>query len=266
MRMIKLLLLGLSLSLGLGLSACHQQPTSPNTLTIGTIAGPETDLVRTAQTVAKNQYDLDIRVVEFSDYNLPNEALQDGSLDANIYQHQPYLESAQKAHGYTLEPMTKTFLFPTGLYSKKIQKIQDLPDNATIAIPNDPSNEARALILLAKANLITLKQNNTPSVQDIQTNPKKLKFKTLDAAQLPRILPDVDAAVINTTFAIPAGLNPMHDALIREDKTSPYANLIVIKINTPKRAQLDLFVKAMHSDDVKNKAATLFGDAAIAAW
>ncbi|MDX2346412.1 MAG: MetQ/NlpA family ABC transporter substrate-binding protein [Legionella sp.] len=262
MRLIKLLLLPLFLSL----LACQQQPTSPNTLTVGTIAGPEADLLQTAKTVAHDQYGLDIRVIEFSDYNLPNEALQDGSLDANVYQHLPYLESAQKAHGYTLEPIARTFLFPTGLYSKKIKHLQDLRDHATIAIPNDPSNEARALILLAKANLITLKQTHTPSVQDITANPKKLKFKTLDAAQLPRVLPDVDAAVINTTFAIPAGLNPMRDAIIREDKTSPYANLIVIKINTPKREQLDLFIKAMQSDAVKNKAQLLFGDAAVALW
>jgi len=250
------------------LLACHQQPTSPNTLTIGTIAGPETDLVKAAQSVAHDQYGLDIRVVEFSDYNLPNEALQDGSLDANVYQHLPYLESAQKAHGYTLEPIGRTFLFPTGLYAKKIKKIQDLPLRAQIAIPNDPSNEARALRLLADAKLITLKPDtdNTPSVQDIVSNPKKLRFKTLDAAQLPRILPDVDAAIINTTFAIPAGLNPAQDALILESKTSPYANLIVIEINTPKREQLELFVKAMHSDEVKNQAKHLFGDAAIASW
>ena len=105
----------------LSLFACQQQPTSPNTLTIGTIAGPETDLVRAAQSVAHDQYGLDVRVIEFSDYNLPNEALQDGSLDANVYQHLPYLESAQKAHGYTLEPIGRTFLFPTGLYSNKIK-------------------------------------------------------------------------------------------------------------------------------------------------
>ncbi len=245
-----------------------QNHDSPDTLTIGTIAGPETDLVKVAKTVAEDQYGLNIRIVEFSDYNLPNEALQDGSLDANVYQHLPYLESAQKAHGYTLEPIGRTFLFPAGLYSKKVKDIKELPERAQIAIPNDPSNEARALRLLQQANLITLKksENKTPSVQDIEQNPKHLRFKTLDAAQLPRILPDVDAAVINTTFAVPAGLNPMHDALVVEDKNSPYANLIVIEINTPKREKLELFVKAMHSDEVKNKAMSLFGDSAVASW
>ena len=248
------------------LTACQPQSKTADTLTIGTIAGPETDLVKTAQAIAKAQYQLNIRVIEFSDYNLPNEALQDGSLDANVYQHLPYLQAAQKAHGYTLEPIARTFLFPAGLYAYKIKHLNDLPEHAKIAIPNDPSNEARALRLLEKAHLITLKQTDTPDLQDILTNPKSIQLKTLDAAQLPRILPDVDAAVINTTFAIPAGLNPMRDALLIEDKTSPYANLIVIKINQPKREQLNLFVKAMQSDEVKNKAQALFGDAAIASW
>jgi D-methionine transport system substrate-binding protein len=259
MRFIRLLPLLLSLV------AC-QQASPPNTLTIGTIAGPETDLVRAAQAVAQDQYGLTIRVVEFSDYNLPNAALQDGSLDANVYQHLPYLESAKKAHGYTLEPIGRTFLFPAGLYSNKFKSITALPNRAQIAIPNDPSNEARALRLLSNANLITLNNSTTPNVQDIIANPKKLRFKSLDAAQLPRILPDVDAAVINTTFAIPAGLSPTRDALIMEEKTSPYANLVVIQSNSPKRDKLELFVKALHSKEVKAKAHDLFGDAAVASW
>ncbi len=255
------------LSLLVSLTGCQPQVTPPNTLTIGTIAGPETDLVKAAQATAKADYDLEIKVVEFSDYNLPNEALQDGSLDANVYQHLPYLQSAQKAHGYTLEPIGRTFLFPAGLYSNKIKNLDALPERAQIAIPNDPSNEARALTLLAEAKLITLRKNtDVPNTKDIIKNPKQLRFKTLDAAQLPRILPDVDAAVINTTFAIPAGLNPMKDALLTEPKTSPYANLIVIRMDTPKRDKLELFVKAMHSDAVKEKAQALFGNAAIAAW
>ena len=247
------------------LIACQQQ-TSPNTLTIGTIAGPESDLVRAAKTVAREQYDLNIGVVEFSDYNLPNAALEDGSIDANVYQHLPYLEASVKAHHYLLEPIGRTFLFPAGLYSKKFKSLQAIPNKARIAIPNDPSNEARALRLLAEAKLITLNESPTPSVQDIISNPKNIRIKSLDAAQLPRILPDVDAAVINTTFAIPAGLKPSRDALISESKDSPYANLIVIQSNTKKRAQLEHLVEALHSDAVKAKAQQLFGHAAIIAW
>lgn len=248
----------------LALVACNK-PT-PNTLVVGTISGPETELVEVAQKVALERYGLNVKIVEFNDYNLPNEALQDGSLDANIYQHLPYLEAASKAHGYHLEAIGKTFVYPTGLYSKKYQTLKQLPQNAIIALPNDPSNEARALLLLKKAGLITVKKNQLASVRDIDANPHGFRFKELDAAQLPRVLEDVDGAIINTTFALPAGLSPSRDALLVENKHSPYANLIVIRQGSDKKAQLALFVKAMNSQEVKNKAKTLFGDAAIPAW
>lgn len=135
--------------------ACHKP--SPNTLNIGTIAGPETELVEVAKDVALKDYGLDVKIVEFNDYNLPNEALDDGSLDANVYQHLPYLQAAMKAHGYNLEVIGKTFIYPTGIYSHKIKSLKQLKNKAIIAIPNDPSNEARALLLLQKAGLITLK-------------------------------------------------------------------------------------------------------------
>lgn len=246
------------------LTACGKP--SPNTLVVGTISGPESELVETAQKVAKDRYGLTVKIIEFSDYNLPNEALQDGSLDANVYQHLPYLEAASKAHGYDLEVIGKTFVYPTGLYSKRFKSLASLPKQAVIAIPNDPSNEARALLLLQKAGLITLKDTRNASLQDIATNPKQFRFKELDAAQLPRVLTDVDAAVINTTFAIPAGLSPTKDTLFRESKDSPYANLIVIRRNSPKKPQLELLVKALNSPEVKEKAHELFGDAAIPAW
>ena len=250
--------------LALALVACGKP--SPNTLTVGTIAGPETELIETAQQVAKNKYNLDIKIIAFNDYNLPNEALQDGSLDVNVYQHLPYLQAAMKAHHYNLEVIGRTFVYPVGIYSKKISSLKDLPDNALIALPNDPSNEIRALQLLEKANLITLKNTTNNGLQDIATNPHQFKFQEMDAAQLPRVLPDVDAAVINTTFALPAGLTPSRDALFTEDKTSPYANIIVIRSDSSKKPQLELFVKALNSEEVKQKAQTLFGDAAIAAW
>lgn len=258
MRIFSVLILLISLV------ACNKP--SPNTLTIGTIAGPETDIVEVAKEVAQKQYGLNIKIVEFNDYNLPNEALEDGSLDANVYQHLPYLQAAMKAHGYDLEAIGKTFVYPTGIYSTKIKSLAQLPEHATIAIPNDPSNEARALLLLQKAGLIDLKDENSVSIADISNNPKHLVIKELDAAQLPRILADVDAAVINTTFAIPAGLSPTRNAIFVEGKDSPYANLIVIRRNSSKKPQLEKFVKAMNSPEVKNKANKLFGDSAIPAW
>ncbi len=247
------------------LIACSKP--NPNTLVIGTVAGPETRLVETARKIAQDNYGLTIKIVEFNDYNLPNEALADGSLDANVYQHQPYLDAAIKAHGYPLEAIGKTFVYPTGIYSQKHDGLKQLPKGALVAIPNDPSNEARALRLLEKAGLISLKAGSElTSTKDIENNPQGLIFKELDAAQLPRILPDVDAAVINTNYALPAGLIPKRDALFLEASDSPYANVIVIQKNTVKKQQLADFVKAMHSDAVKEEAQKIFGDAAIPAW
>lgn len=249
----------------LSLVACSNKP-SPNTLVIGTIAGPETELIETAKQVAERDYGLTVKIVEFNDYNLPNEALQDGSLDANVYQHLPYLKAAILAHGYNLQAIGRTFVYPMGIYSKKYKTLSELPENGVIAVPNDPSNEVRAFLLLEKARLITLKNTTNSGIQDIESNPKKFKFKEMDAAQLPRVLPDVAAAVINTTFALPAGLSPSRNALFTESKDSPYANIIVIRRDTLKRPQLELFVKALNSDEVKEKAQELFGDAAIPAW
>ncbi|MBA2649078.1 MAG: MetQ/NlpA family ABC transporter substrate-binding protein [Legionella sp.] len=246
------------------LSACNKPSSNPNTLVIGTISGPESELVETAKQVAEGK-GLHIKIVEFNDYNLPNQALQDGSLDANVYQHLPYLKAALKAHGYTLEAIGRTFVYPMGVYSQKIKSLSQLANNALIALPDDPSNETRALLLLQKAGLIKVKNNPLGGLQDIKSNPKQLRFKEINAAQLPRVLQDVDAAVINTTFALPAGLNPT-GALFMEGKDSPYANVIVVRSDSLKNPQLKLFVQAINSNEVKAKAKQLFGDAALAAW
>ena len=248
----------------LSITACNKP--SPNTLTIGTIAGPETELIETARQIVEDQYGLTIKIVEFNDYNLPNEALQDGSLDANVYQHLPYLKAAIQAHGYNLQAIGRTFVYPMGIYSKKVTSLNQLSNQAIVAVPNDPSNELRALLLLQQAGLITLKKAPTANLQDIKSNPKNLEFKEMDAAQLPRVLQDVDVAVINTSFALPAGLSPSHNALFIEDKHSPYANIIVIRRDTLKRSQLELLVKILNSADIKKRAQLLFGDAAIPAW
>lgn len=244
---------------------CNHKP-SPNTIVVGTISGPETELVDVAQKVAKSRYGLNIKIVEFSDYNLPNEALQDGTLDANVYQHLPYLNEAIKAHKYNIKAIGKTFVYPAAIYSEKHNSLKEIPVNGIIAIPNDPSNESRALLLLAKARLINFKNKSEPSLNSISSNPKKLRFRELDAAQLPRVLADVDAAVINTNYAIPSGLRPSVDAIFVEDKNSPYANLIVVRKNNNKEENLKLFVKALNSPEVLAKAKEIFGDGAIPAW
>ena len=246
------------------LLAC--QPSQKYDLVIGTISGPETDLVKVAQKVAKEQYGMNVKVLEFTDYHFPNEALADGTLDMNIYQHLPFLKASIKAKSYPIEAIGKTFIYPMGMYSKKYTSIAELPKNAAIAIPNDPSNETRALLLLEQAGLITLSKKDIMTPHNIVSNPKNLQIKELDSAQLPRILPDVAAAVINTTFAIPAGLVPGKDSIYLESKNSPYANLIVVKINHQKKQEIQHFIDAMHSQPVIDKANELFGAGAIAAW
>ncbi len=257
-------ILGL-ITLCLSLIACGK-PSDPNTLKVGAIAGPEAELVQLAGEVAHQSFGLTVKVVEFNDYNLPNAALEDGSLDANVYQHMPYLQGAIKAHDYHLEPIGKTFIYPMAVYSNRFKTIAALPERAIVAIPNDPSNESRALLLLAKADLIELKPTQQANIHDIVKNPKHLQLKELDAAQLPRVLNDVDAAVINTTYAMPAGLTHSHDAIFIEDKDSPYVNLIVVKKNNPKMKQLKQLIHAFHSQQVQDKAKELFGESAVAAW
>lgn len=249
------------------LTACDNKNNQKNTLKVGTIAGPETSLVIAAKEVAEKN-GVNIQVIEFSDYNIPNTALNDGSIDANIFQHDPFLQSAIKAHGYTLVAIGKTFIYPMGIYSKKIKSLSELPDKAIVTIPNDPSNEARALLLLQKANLIKLKNENdiNATPQDILENPKQLQIKELDAAQLPRTLADVDIAVINTTFAIPADLLPKRDAIFIEDQSSPYANLIVVREKDQNKPELKKLTEALHSQAVMDKAKELFSDQAIPAW
>ncbi|MDP3560083.1 MAG: MetQ/NlpA family ABC transporter substrate-binding protein [Legionellaceae bacterium] len=245
------------------LLACH---SDNNTLTVGTIDGPETELVESAKTVLEKAHHIKLKIVPFYDYNIPNQALAEGDLDINVFQHLPYLQASIEAHGYPLEVVGKTFIYPTGIYSQKIHTLDALPENARIAIPNDPSNEARALILLESSGLITLSSHKQITPKDISENPHHLDIIEIDAAQLPRILPDVDAAVINTTFAIPAGLIPTKDAIFLEGKDSPYANLIVAKQDSPKQVEIQYFVEAMHSPEVLERAKILFGPSAIPAW
>jgi D-methionine transport system substrate-binding protein len=239
-----------------------------NVIRIGTIAGPETELLEAAKSVAKDKYNLDVKIVEFTDYVIPNQALADKSIDANAFQHLPYLEGSIAAKGYKLVPIGKTFIYPMGIYSKKITHLADLKNEATVAIPNDPSNEARALLLLQKAGLITLKPGATlkATIHDIIANPKHLNIKELDAAQLPRILNDVDIAAVNTNYALVAGLLPSRDALFIEGTDSPYANIVVIRAEDKDNPKYKKLMDAIHSPEVIAKAKKLFQGQAIPAW
>jgi D-methionine transport system substrate-binding protein len=239
-----------------------------NVLRVGTIAGPETELMEVAKKVAAQKYGLDIQIVTFTDYILPNQALADGSIDANMFQHLPYLQQTIAAKGYKLTPIGKTFVYPMGLYSNKVAHLNELRPNSIVAIPNDPSNEARALLLLEKAGIIKLKSGSdlkaTPD--DIIENPKQIKIKELDAAQLPRILKDVDLAAINTNYAIMAGLRPFRNALFVESNDSPYANIVVVRTSDKDNPKYTKLMDAIQSPEVLSKAKSLFKNQAIPAW
>ena len=197
---------------------------------------------------------IDLVVVDFTDYVIPNEALESGEIDANFFQHLPYLESFNKERGYHLTNAGGIHVEPIALYSKKVKSIADLKKKATVAIPNDPTNEGRALLLLQAAGLIELDKSAgiTATVLDIKKNPKKLKFKEIEAASLPRVLADVDAAVINGNYAIPAGLSATKDGLFVEGKESPYVNIVAVKEGRQNDAAIKALVKALQSQKIKD--------------
>ena len=197
---------------------------------------------------------IDLQVVEFTDYVTPNDAVEAGDIDANYFQHIPYLESFNKEKGYHLVNAAGIHVEPFALYSKKIKKIDDLKKKATIAIPNDPTNEGRALLLLQEAGLITLKEGAgiTATPLDIKKNPKKLKFKEIEAVSLPRVLGDVDAAVINGNYAIPAGLSAKKDGLFVEGSSSPYVNVIAVKAGNENKEEIKALIEAIKSEKVRN--------------
>ncbi|GAB3128678.1 MetQ/NlpA family ABC transporter substrate-binding protein [Novispirillum itersonii] len=209
-----------------------------------------------------------LKIVTFNDYILPNQALASGDLDANSFQHVPYLDQQKKDRGYDLTVVGTNFVEPMGVYSKKIKTLADLKAGDSVAIPNDPSNGGRALLLLAKQGLIEVdaKTGLTPGAADITKNPKGLKFVELDAAQLPRSLPDVTAAAINTNYALEAGLNPLKDSLVIEDAKSPYANIVVVQTKDKDAAWVKDLVAAYQNDQVRAFILETFKGAVVPAF
>lgn len=198
------------------------------------------------------QQGVELEIKEFTDYVTPNKSLDDGSLDANFFQHKPYLDAFNKEHKTNLTSVAGVHIEPMGVYSASIKSLEELKEGDLISIPNDPSNGARALRILEKNGLITLRDGvELVSVQDIVQNPKGISFKELDAPQLARALGDVSASVINTNFALLAGLNPLNDAIVIEDKDSPYANILVVKEGNQNNPHLKKLIEALQSEDVR---------------
>ena len=235
---------------------------------LGVMAGEEEEIAEVAKEVAARD-GLEIELITVSDYAIPNEALERGDLDANAFQHKPYLDAQIAARGYHIVPIGYTLVAPIGFYSPKHAKFEDLPEGAVIGIPNDPSNGGRALILFAQHGLITLKDGAglTPSVLDIVDNPKDVKFQEVDAAQLPNFLPDLDGAVNNTNYALDAGLDPRTDALIQESRTNnPYGNFIAVREADKDKPVFKKLVAAYQSPEVAQFMETRFKGAIQPAW
>lgn len=242
-------------------------PAADKPLKVGVTPGPHAQIMEVVKKVAEKD-GLKIQIVEFSDYVQPNVALNQGDIDINSFQHLPFLENMVKDRKYDLVMLSKTFTFPMGIYSKKIKNIKELKDGAVIAIPNDPTNGGRALLLFEKAGLIKLKPGlgHKASVVDIVENPRKFKIRELEAAQIPRTLEDMEIAAINTNYAMSAGLVPAKDALILEDSSSPYANILAVRGKDKDNPLYKKFLKAYQSEDVKKFVTEQFKGSVIVAW
>jgi len=254
----------------LALAGCGQEEKDPNHIKIGVIVGAEQQVAEIAQKVAKEKYGLDVELVTFNDYVLPNEALSKGDIDLNAFQHKPYLDQQIKDRGYKLVPVGNTFVYPIAGYSKKIKSLDELKDGSQVALPNDPTNLGRSLLLLQKVNLIKLKDGVglLRTVLDVTENPKNLKLVELEAPQLPRSLDDqqIALAVINTTYASQIGLTPAKDGLFVEDKDSPYVNLLVAREDNKDAENVKKFVQAYQSDEVNEAANKIFNGGAVKGW
>jgi D-methionine transport system substrate-binding protein len=257
--MSKRQLLKTTLALTLGAAFALPALAQDKPLKIGVTAGPHAQIFEQVKKIAEKD-GLKIQVIEFSDYVQPNAALAAGDLDANSYQHKPYLDQQIADRGYKFSPVGYTVNFPIGIYSKKVKSLKDLPEGAKVGIPNDPTNGGRVLLVLQDQGLIQLRPDAglkaTPL--DVVGNPKKLKFVELDAAQLPRSLDDLDASAINTNYAISAGLNPGKDAIARESAKSPYVNLIAVRSADKDKPWVAKLVKAYQSDAVRQFIQTEF--------
>ena len=232
-------------------AASETQP-SETTIVVGATPEPHAALLALVVDDLASQ-GITLEVKEFTDYVTPNDAVEYGEIDANYFQHIPYLESFNTEHGYHLVNAGGIHVEPIALYSSKYSSLSDIPNGAVVAIPNDPTNEGRALLLLQSAGLIKLKDNAGLEAipLDIVENPKNLKFSEIEAATLPRILSDVDAAVINGNYAIPAGLVATRDGLFVEGADSPYVNVIAVKAGNENNPAVKALVEALKSDKVK---------------
>jgi D-methionine transport system substrate-binding protein len=237
------------------------------TLTVAATPVPHAEILKEIKPLlAKQGVDLEIKV--FTDYVQPNMQVAQKQIDANFFQTEPYLDAFNKERGTQLVKVVGVHIEPFGAYSKKFTSIDQLPDGADVVIPNDPSNNSRALLLLAKHGLVKLRNpdDRLATLKDVVENPKHLKFRELEAAMLPRVLDQVDLALINTNYALAAKLNPVKDALLIEDKDSPYVNFLVSRADNKDDPRVQKLAAALTSPEVKAFIEKNYGGAVLPAF
>lgn len=264
-----LLALGIGFTSLLTLAGCSTggSASTGNVIKIGATSDPHANILKVVEPILEEQgIKLDIQVID--DYQLLNRALNDGEIDVNFFQHVPFLEEQVASGGYDIVEFGKIHIEPLGIYSDKIKSLDEIKDGSTIAVPNDATNEARALALLHKNGIIKLDDptNLSATVINIVENPKNITFHEIDAAMLARTLPDIEAAVINTNFALSASFNPLEDALALEENDSPYANILAVRSQDVDREELKALQAALTSDAVREFIETEYQGAVIPAF
>jgi len=242
-------------------------PARAETIRVGVTAGPHAEILDVVKKVGAER-GLDIKVVEFTDYVIPNQALALKDLEANSFQHEPYLKNQISKTGWKIVKVATTIASPQGVYSQKYKTLAEVPEGARVAIANDPSNGARGLMILALHGVIKLKDpsNVASTVADITDNPKKLKFVELDAAQLPRALADVDLVSINNNYAVQAGLDPAKDAIARENGEGPWVNILAVREDDKDKPWVKQLIEVYRSEQCKAFLDTRFKVTYIATW
>ncbi|MEA4994343.1 MAG: MetQ/NlpA family ABC transporter substrate-binding protein [Oscillibacter sp.] len=247
-------------------SASGSAPAETVTLKVAASATPHAEILNAVKDILAQQ-GIDLQVTEYGDYVVPNTAVEEGSEDANYFQHVPYLDNFNAENGTHLVNAGGVHIEPMGIYAGKTTALADLADGAVVAIPNDATNEGRALLLLEAQGLIKLKDsaNLTATPNDIAENPKNLTFKELEAAMIPNTVEEVDLSVINSNYAMEAGFNPVEDALAIEDANSPYVNIIAVKEGNENSPAIRALVEALQSETARDFITTTYGGAVIPA-
>ena len=278
----KFLSLALALVLSLSLAACGSkkeeapaaapaetpaETTEPVVLNVAASSTPHAEILEQVVDVLAEQ-GIDLQIHEYGDYVVPNTAVEEGEEDANYFQHIPYLESFNEKEGTHLVSVGGIHIEPMGVYAGKTASLEELPDGAEIAVPNDPTNEGRALLLLEAQGLIKLadSSNLEATPNDIVENPKNLTFKELEAAMIPNAVDEVDLSVINVNYALEAGFNPTEDALAIEDADSPYVNIVAVKEGNENNPAILALVDALQSDAVRDFINETYGGAVVPAF